>query len=51
MTGERLIRKILEKERTRLGVPWEVVEKDYVISWIIYGLSSTPFLKECLVFK
>lgn len=51
MTGERLIRNILEKERERLRVPWEIVEKDYVISWIIYGLSTIPFLKECLVFK
>jgi len=34
-----------------LGVRDTQIEKDYVISWVIYGLSNNPFLKENLIFK
>ncbi|MFQ5334705.1 MAG: nucleotidyl transferase AbiEii/AbiGii toxin family protein [Flavobacteriales bacterium] len=27
------------------------IEKDYVISWVTYGIANNPFLKENLVFK
>ena len=27
------------------------VEKDYVISWMLYGIANNPFLKENLIFK
>jgi len=33
------------------GVRDTQIEKDYVISWVIYGISSNVFLKENLVFK
>ena len=27
------------------------IEKDYVISWVIYGIANNPFLKKNLIFK
>lgn len=33
------------------NVKWEVIEKDYVLSWVLAGISMTPKLKEGLVFK
>ena len=27
------------------------IEKDYVISWLLYGIANNPFLKEHLLFK
>jgi len=35
----------------REGVRDTQIEKDYVISWVTYGIVSHPFLKENLVFK
>jgi len=34
-----------------LGIPQEVVEKDYALSYILAGVSSHPILKDTLVFK
>ena len=33
------------------GVQATQIEKDYVISWVLYGLANNPFLHEHLVFK
>jgi predicted nucleotidyltransferase component of viral defense system len=33
------------------GVRDTQIEKDYVISWVIYGIANNPFLKEILIFK
>ena len=33
------------------GIRDTQIEKDYVISWVIYGIANNPFLKENLVFK
>lgn len=33
------------------GVRDTQIEKDYVISWVSYGIANNPFLKENLVFK
>lgn len=46
-----MLRKLLEKERRRLSVPWSVLEQDYVLSWVLWGLSSVDVLRESLVFK
>lgn len=45
------LRKKLESERKRLNVPWNVLEQDYLLSWILWGISSVPILKKTLVFK
>ena len=36
---------------TKAGVKDIQIEKDYVISWILYGIAEIPFLKENLIFK
>ena len=33
------------------GVRDKQIEKDYVISWVLYGIANNPFLKENLIFK
>ncbi|MEX2336300.1 MAG: nucleotidyl transferase AbiEii/AbiGii toxin family protein [Fulvivirga sp.] len=33
------------------GVRDTQIEKDYVISWVTYGIANNPFLKENMVFK
>src|SRR5690606_33210516 len=33
------------------GVRDTQIEKDYVISWVTYGIANNPFLKDNLVFK
>lgn len=33
------------------GVRDTQIEKDYIISWVTYGISNNSFLKENLVFK
>jgi predicted nucleotidyltransferase component of viral defense system len=35
----------------KLGVRDTQIEKDYVISWVIYGIANNPFLRENLIFK
>jgi len=41
----------LQEERKRLGLPWEVIERDYLLSWILAGISRVDALRETLVFK
>ena len=41
----------LQEARRRLGIPWEVLERDYLLSWILVGVSSVPALRDTLVFK
>ena len=47
----RPLRTRLEEARQRLGIPWEVLERDYVLSWILAGMSDVKALHESLVFK
>ena len=47
----RPLRSRLESERKRLGLPWEVLERDYLLSWILAGIARVPLLQETLVFK
>ena len=35
----------------RQGIPQQVIEKDYVLSYILAGISSHPGLQNVLVFK
>jgi len=41
----------LQEVRKRLGTPWEVLERDYLLSWILAGISQVGSLRETLVFK
>lgn len=45
------LRNRLLEARKRLRLPWEVLERDYLLSWILAGIAQTEALKEGLVFK
>ena len=41
----------IQKRASELGVRDTQIEKDYVIGWILKGISQNPYLSEHLVFK
>ena len=45
------LRNRLQEARKRLGIPWEILERDYVLSWLLAGLSDVEALRDTLVFK
>lgn len=45
------LRTRLEEARTRLGIPWEVLERDYLLSWVLAGIGQVGALRDTLVFK
>jgi predicted nucleotidyltransferase component of viral defense system len=45
------LRSRLEEARKRLGIPWEVLERDYLLSWVLAGIGQVESLKGTLVFK
>ena len=45
------LRTRLQEARKRLGVPWDVLERDYLLSWILAGIGQVESLRETLVFK
>lgn len=45
------LRQRLQENRVRMGLPWEAMERDYVLSWVLAGLASQDELKATLVFK
>ena len=47
----RPLRTRLQEARGRLGIPWEVLERDYLLSWVLAGVGQTPTLHDALVFK
>ena len=47
----RPLRTRLEEARKRLRIPWEVLERDYILSWILAGICQVPVLRDTLVFK
>ena len=40
-----------QEARRRLGIPWEVLERDYLLAWVLAGVSQVPKLHETLAFK
>lgn len=47
----RPLRTRLEEARGQLGVQWDVLERDYLLSWILAGVGEVPALRDTLVFK
>lgn len=45
------LRTRLQEARRDSGLPWEVLERDYLLSWILAGIGQVPALKDALVFK
>jgi uncharacterized protein len=42
---------ILDKKANQEGVRSQQIEKDYVISWLLWGISNHSVLKDLLIFK
>ena len=47
----RPLRTRLQEARRRTGLPWQVIERDYLLSWILASVSHVPVLGDSLVFK
>jgi predicted nucleotidyltransferase component of viral defense system len=45
------LRTRLQEARRDSGLPWEVLERDYLLSWILAGIDKVPALGDALVFK
>jgi predicted nucleotidyltransferase component of viral defense system len=45
------LRTRLQEARRRLGLPWEVLERDYLLSWILAGINRVEVQRDTLVFK
>jgi len=45
------LRTRLQEARKRLGLPWDVLERDYLLSWVLAGISQVEALRDTLVFK
>ncbi len=45
------LRTRLLEARSQLQVPWEILERDYLLSWILAGISQSKELQGMLVFK
>lgn len=45
------LRAQLEQARKESDIPWEILERDYLLSWILSGISRIDTLRETLVFK
>ena len=47
----RPLRTRFQEARNRLGIPWEVLERDYLLSWILAGIEQVELLRDTLAFK
>jgi predicted nucleotidyltransferase component of viral defense system len=47
----RPLRTRIEAARDRADTTWEVIERDYLISWILAGIANTEALSGTLAFK
>ncbi|MCB4756237.1 MAG: nucleotidyl transferase AbiEii/AbiGii toxin family protein [Elusimicrobia bacterium] len=45
------LRARLQEARQRHGLPWEAMERDYLLSWILAGIRQVGALRDTLVFK
>jgi len=41
----------LQEAQRRLNLPWEVLERDYLLSWLLAGIGRVEPLRDTLVFK
>ena len=47
----RPLRTRMQEARKKFRAPWDVLERDYLLSWILAGMSQTESLQRTLVFK
>ncbi|MDP2194164.1 MAG: nucleotidyl transferase AbiEii/AbiGii toxin family protein [Alphaproteobacteria bacterium] len=46
-----LLKTRLQNYKNKFGAKWEIIEQDYALSLILYGIAHIPDLRENLVFK
>ena len=42
---------LISQAHKSTGIPLHVIERDYLLSWILAGISQVPALSDTLVFK
>ena len=47
----RPLRMRLQEARQRLGIPWEILDRDYLLSWVLAGIGQISVLRDTLVCK
>jgi len=45
------LRNRLEEARKEVGLSWETIERDYILSWILAGIAVNKKLQNKLIFK
>ena len=45
------LRVRLQEARKRLGIPCEVLERDYLLSWLLAGIEEVDMLRDTIAFK
>ena len=45
------LRTRLQEARKHLGIPWEILERDYILSWVLAGIGQVEVLRQTLAFK
>ena len=45
------LRKAIRDIRSETGIGWDIIEQDYVLSWMLFGISNIEKLKTPLIFK
>lgn len=46
-----LLKAKLQQYKDSTGAKWEIIEQDYLLSWILAGITSLPSLRENVMFK
>ena len=46
-----ILYKKLGQLRDKYGVSWDLLEQDYLLSWMLAGIAATPELRDMLIFK
>ena len=41
----------LQEAQQRLDLRWNALERDYLQSWVLAGITQVPVLRDTLVFK
>ena len=45
------LRAKIKEHTERTGIKWEIIEQDYILSWVLAGIALEPTLKQGLIFK
>ena len=45
------LRLRLQQAREEFGIPWEALERDYLLSWLLAGIGQVDILRKLIVFK